>query len=138
MNTCKNCGKETSNKSFCSVKCTCDFNNANISEESNRKRGKNNKEGNKNPKSLLDMSKRTASKILKRMNLGCSICGWNEASLDIHHILPKSKGGTDDNSNLTLLCPNHHRMAHSGIIDKFTNVIDQVGEEWRNHYYAHE
>ncbi len=32
--------------------------------------------------------------------------------LDIHHIHPVSKGGTDDLKNLTLLCKGHHRMIH--------------------------
>ena len=34
--------------------------------------------------------------------------GWN-----IHHILPKAKGGKDNISNLMLLQPNCHRQIHS-------------------------
>ena len=34
--------------------------------------------------------------------------GWN-----IHHILPKAEGGTDQFSNLMLLHPNCHRQIHS-------------------------
>ncbi len=32
--------------------------------------------------------------------------------LDIHHIIPKANGGTDDESNLTILCSGHHRAHH--------------------------
>ncbi|WP_141056138.1 HNH endonuclease signature motif containing protein, partial [Tepidiphilus succinatimandens] len=34
--------------------------------------------------------------------------GWN-----IHHVLPKSLGGTDSIFNLQLLHPNCHRQLHS-------------------------
>lgn len=69
----------------------------------------------KDIKSLLDMSKRTVTKILKRAGAACSICGWNDAVCDVHHIIPKSQGGTDDNGNLIIICPNCHRKIHSGV-----------------------
>lgn len=68
-----------------------------------------------NVSSILMLSTRTVSKILKRSkNTACSMCGWNETSLDIHHIKPKAKGGSDDHSNLIIVCPNCHRKAHEG------------------------
>lgn len=51
-------------------------------------------------------------------HLPCCLCGWKEATRDIHHIIPVSKGGTNDLSNLVVLCPNHHRMAHSNLISE--------------------
>jgi hypothetical protein len=47
----------------------------------------------------------------------CVICGWNECSLDTHHI---SGNRHTDNSpeNLCFLCPNHHRMVENGKITK--------------------
>ena len=51
-----------------------------------------------------------------RDNYRCVICGFDFAT-DVHHITPRTKGGTNDFSNLLTLCPNHHRMAHDGIID---------------------
>ncbi len=33
--------------------------------------------------------------------------------LDIHHIKPRSEGGTHDITNLTLLCAGHHRARHT-------------------------
>lgn len=47
---------------------------------------------------------------MRRFANECIICGWN-ISTDIHHIVPKSQGGTNEPSNLAVLCPNHHRMA---------------------------
>jgi len=44
-------------------------------------------------KNLFDLSKRTISKIISRMNIGCSICGWNKTICDIHHIIEKKNGG---------------------------------------------
>lgn len=32
----------------------------------------------KNPQTLLDLRPRTKKKILQRLNIGCSRCGWNE------------------------------------------------------------
>jgi hypothetical protein len=48
----------------------------------------------------------------------CELCGWKEASRDIHHIIPIAKNGTNDTTNLVTLCPNHHRMAHHNLISQ--------------------
>lgn len=43
--------------------------------------------------------------------------------LEAHHVLPVAWGGTDDDTNLVLLCPNHHAVADqltawkSGVLD---------------------
>lgn len=37
---------------------------------------------------------------------------------EIHHITPVSEGGTEEASNLILLCPNHHKQADLGILDR--------------------
>ena len=93
-----------------------------------------------NPTSILDLSKRTAVKIIKRMGLGCSRCGWHVEGVanDIHHILPKKNGGSDDHHNLTILCPNCHRLAHSGKIpaEEFITLVDQVGDTWKEFYFV--
>lgn len=47
----------------------------------------------------------------------CEICGY-ALSVDVHHLLPRSKGGKDDAENLSVLCPNHHREVHIGILTK--------------------
>lgn len=47
---------------------------------------------------------------------GCRICGFRIA-LNVHHIRPKAKGGSNQLDNLIALCPNHHAMAHLGLLD---------------------
>ena len=44
--------------------------------------------------------------ILKRAKYHCELCGISadEKALDIDHIIPRNKGGTDDESNLQALC----------------------------------
>jgi hypothetical protein len=91
-------------------------------------------------KSLLELSSRTVSKILKRMKLGCSFCGWfvDGVACDIHHINEKKNGGNDEHDNLTYVCPNCHRLIHSGKIgkDKLVNLYDYIGERWKDYYYV--
>lgn len=48
----------------------------------------------------------------------CMKCGWDDASCDTHHIVPKSKGGKFTIENGIILCPNHHRMADFGMISE--------------------
>ena len=50
-----------------------------------------------------------------REHPNCVMCG--EASTDVHHILPRNKGGTDDWSNLEALC----HVCHSRITQKEVN-----------------
>lgn len=88
--------------------------------------------------SILSVSKRTSSKILKRLHLGCCVCGWKEGSCDIHHIDGRKVENPDKHENLTLLCPNHHRLFHEKKISK-TEVISldkYFPENWRDVYYG--
>ena len=91
-------------------------------------------------KSLLELSSRTVSKILKRMKLGCSCCGWlvEGVACDIHHINEKKNGGNDEHTNLTYVCPNCHRLIHSGKInkEKLVNLYDYIGDSWKDYYYV--
>jgi hypothetical protein len=89
---------------------------------------------------LLDLSKRTVSKILKRAKVCCSICGWDESSCDIHHIIEKSIGGTNDVSNLIIVCPNCHRICH--VEKKFDNEflmdrsVEKIFNNWKDFYHT--
>ena len=62
------------------------------------------------------VSTRTLSKLF--INKGCEICGWNETTCDLHHIIEVSQGGTNKLSNLINVCPNHHRMIHKNLVSK--------------------
>lgn len=49
----------------------------------------------------------------------CQACGYNEYPiLQIHHIIEKHNGGTNDFDNLIVLCPNCHKKAHKKFITK--------------------
>jgi hypothetical protein len=52
---------------------------------------------------------------LRRDDARCRICGF-DAIVEVHHIIPRRDGGSDDPSNLITLCPNHHTMADRGLI----------------------
>jgi hypothetical protein len=88
--------------------------------------------------SILDVSKRTASKILKRLNIGCCICGWKEATCDIHHINGKKVENANLHWNLTCVCPNHHRMFHNKKLKKedFIPLTQYFPNNWKDMYYG--
>ncbi|MGL4759623.1 MAG: HNH endonuclease [Patescibacteria group bacterium] len=55
----------------------------------------------------------TVRTIIKQRDVVCKICGA-EKELQIHHIVWKCFGGTDDPSNLILLCSTCHLHQHNG------------------------
>lgn len=54
---------------------------------------------------------------LQRDRSRCVLCGF-DTIVEVHHIHPRRKGGTDDLTNLITLCPNHHVMADRGLISE--------------------
>jgi len=86
---------------------------------------------------ILQCSSRTISKLMKRAKIKCPLCGWDKASLDLHHIINKKNGGSNDNSNLVPLCPNCHRMVHEGkykneLLIKFN--LEIIFSNWKDFY----
>jgi hypothetical protein len=55
------------------------------------------------------------AQVLRRDDYRCVICGFDQV-VDVHHIVGRKRGGSDDPTNLLTLCPNHHRMADIGLI----------------------
>jgi 5-methylcytosine-specific restriction endonuclease McrA len=51
------------------------------------------------------------SQILLRDHFRCQECGYYK-HLEVHHIIPRSKGGSDDPSNLITLCTRCHGKKH--------------------------
>lgn len=94
--------------------------------------------------SILDASKRTACKILARMNLPCSCCGAfvKGVNWDVHHIIPKRNGGSDDMANLTYICPNCHRIAHTdpsllcAPLVPLVKQLENSNKNWMDFYYG--
>lgn len=86
-------------------------------------------------KSILSLPKRTIKKIIKRLQLKCCNCGWDEAPGDIHHILPRSNGGNDDHDNLAYVCPNCHRLVHNNIQIILVPLSKYIGNDWKEFYF---
>ena len=86
----------------------------------------------KNPLSILELPGRTVTKILKRLGIGCSVCGWNEDVCDVHHIRGRKIENADAHENLTYICPNCHRLAHKGkiAVESLVTLSAYVGEKW--------
>lgn len=53
----------------------------------------------------------TSKDVKKRDGNRCAICGSTDG-LETHHIIPRSKGGTDRKTNLITLCERHHNKRH--------------------------
>jgi 5-methylcytosine-specific restriction protein A len=54
--------------------------------------------------------------VKKDQDYICAFCQIKETkylTLQIHHIVPRSKGGADTIDNLVALCPNCHCTIHS-------------------------
>jgi hypothetical protein len=100
--------------------------------------GKSTKGKYKNPKNILEVSKRTTSKILKRLNIGCSRCGWNETVCDIHHIRGRKINDFNGHHNLCYLCPNCHRLAHEKkiAINAMISLDKYIENRWKEMYYG--
>ncbi len=54
--------------------------------------------------------------ILNRDGYTCQICGKQHTRLEVHHIVFRGRGGTDDENNLITLCEDCHTGVHSGKI----------------------
>lgn len=50
--------------------------------------------------------------VIRKHGNFCSVCGWDKARCDVHHIVPVSEGGKNIISNGLVLCPNCHREHH--------------------------
>lgn len=52
--------------------------------------------------------------IIHRDNYTCQCCGKKDTRLEVHHIIFRSQGGTDDENNLITLCKDCHAKVHKG------------------------
>ena len=92
----------------------------------------------KKPKNIMELSSRTITKIIKRLNIGCSKCNWNQSTCDIHHINGKKILDYNNHNNLTIVCPNCHRLIHTHKIKKeeLIPLSLQLKENWLDSYYG--
>ena len=54
--------------------------------------------------------------VLHRDNYTCQCCGKKNCRLEVHHIVFRSNGGTDDEENLITLCKECHDGVHAGTV----------------------
>jgi hypothetical protein len=61
---------------------------------------------------------------------GCRVpgCGLTRR-LDLHHVIHRAHGGTNDPWNLISLCPKHHRLHHRGLLGISGNPEDSTTSE---------
>jgi hypothetical protein len=68
------------------------------------------------------MPRRPTDAIAARDGWRCTAPGCTAREIEVHHIVYRSHGGSDDPSNLTSLCPFHHRMGEHGGLLKVTGT----------------
>lgn len=69
-------------------------------------------------------------RVLSRAQGRCELCGISkdEKALDVDHIVPRSKGGADDISNLQALCYTCNRQKRNTDNTDFRSLLDQYQE----------
>jgi len=67
----------------------------------------------------------------------CVFCRRNK-NIHLHHIIPRSEGGTDDIKNIIGLCPNHHSVIHT-ISDRSNEkirLVNRINEILKENKYV--
>jgi len=85
---------------------------------------------------MSQITKTRREEVLSEKGHECRFCGVTEAqhkedhgrSLDIHHIIPKRQGGTDDVSNLLPVCIDCHRTLEETQGKALTRIRDEHTE----------
>lgn len=71
------------------------------------------------------------ARALDRDNYTCQCCGKKHVRLEVHHIIFRSLGGSDELNNLITLCEKCHKAIHDGKI-----VLNLKGKHKRNLRHA--
>jgi ribosomal protein L37AE/L43A len=111
---CNNCDKDFESKNstskFCCTQCGIKF------------RGKSLNKAEIGRSGLSRKIKQLSKNIIK----SCFNCGWDKSICDIHHIIEKKDGGSDEINNLTVVCPNCHRMIHRNVLKCPISVAEKL------------
>lgn len=66
-------------------------------------------------RAVQDIAPKTYRDVLHRDGGKCTVPRCRSARfIEIHHIVPRSEGGSHDATNLTSLCDGHHKALHEG------------------------
>ena len=61
--------------------------------------------------------------------MNCQICKKETDYLEKHHIVPKSRGGSDNNSNLIKICIDCHSKAHDVSFSRKNSGLIKEGQK---------
>lgn len=77
--------------------------------------------------------------VYRRDGFRCALCD-SQQGLQIHHVVPRSQGGTNDEANLITLCWKCHAVAHGTRLPEYRGIesghIVQACIEYLADYYA--
>ena len=68
------------------------------------------------------------STVRERANFQCCICEEKSVSLEVHHIIPETKGGPNTEDNAAPLCPTCH--SNYGANDEKRKRIQEMRDHW--------
>ena len=58
----------------------------------------------------------------------CRVCG-DTRDLEVDHIVPTSRGGSDERENLQVLCRDHNALKGAATLLEFESLLQQLEEE---------
>jgi hypothetical protein len=80
----------------------------------------------------------TKRKVFERDEYRCRVPGCRSArNLDVHHVVHREHGGTNDLSNLVLLCRGHHKLHHDDLLVIAGRAPDELTFTRKNTPLAH-
>ena len=87
-----------------------------------------------------NISKAKRKAIYRRDGFRCALCDSTNG-LQVHHIIPRGEGGTDNMANLICLCWKCHAAAHGVKIEDYppeinADTITQACIEYISDWYA--
>lgn len=63
--------------------------------------------------------------IKEKFSNKCIFCGFDDFDiLEVNHIIPRSMGGKNDESNLLAVCPNCHKIIH--IVERLGIITEDI------------
>lgn len=79
------------------------------------------------------ISDRTRFKVLSRCGFQCVYCGKKppEVVLEVDHLTPRAKGGSDDESNLTAACYGCNRGKRDDLVPGFMGNLPAERKQWK-------